>query len=158
MCGRINGYQYASPNGFHKDFGLESWYVDGVSLTHGPPGSREHVWTFVNEHFESDNEADCPCISGSSEQSNTVPSFVGNNYFCATGSITKIESVLASDNPLWDGVRCTGSNTCCQFNQPPLFCRTLPTATSDDLEVRICGDQESADENIYISNLELYVK
>ena len=67
----------------------------------------------------------------------TVPSFVGNSYFCATGSRDSPGNTVLYNNPLWDGVGYTGSNTCCQFNQPPWFCRTLPTATSDDLEVRI---------------------
>ena len=82
----------------------------------------------------------------------TVPSFVGNNYFCDTGSRIPQSGTIFSDNPLWDGVGCTGNNTCYQFNQPPWFCRTLPTATSDDLEVRICANQETSNENTYISN------
>ena len=48
VCGRINGYLSNSPNAFNSsvtgNINLDSWYVDGVSLTHGPPGSRTHVW------------------------------------------------------------------------------------------------------------------
>ena len=51
VCGRINGYQFHSPNAFNSSItgsiGLDSWYVDGVSLTYGPPGSRTHVWIFA---------------------------------------------------------------------------------------------------------------
>ena len=47
VCGRINGYQFDSTNAFWSsviaNIGLDSWYIDGVSLTHGPPGSRTHV-------------------------------------------------------------------------------------------------------------------
>ena len=165
VCGRINGYQYGPTNAFGPFLlygtGLNSWYVDGVSLTHGPPGSRTHVWTFANAQYERINpifRAGCPCMfSNYSEWPYTVPSFVGNNYFCATGSLLRQFGILYSDNPLWDGVGCTGSNTCCHFNQPPWFCRTLPTATSDDLEVRICANQDTIKENTYISNIELYV-
>jgi len=32
--------------------GLESGYVEGVSLTHGPPGNRKHIWTFASANFE----------------------------------------------------------------------------------------------------------
>ena len=46
----------------------------------------------------------------------TVPSFVGNNYFCATGFLTKPDTILLSDTLLWDSVGCTGNNTCCQLN------------------------------------------
>ena len=163
VCGRINGYQYGFTNAFlHDGTGLNGWYVDGVSLTHGPPGSRTHVWTFVNAWCETSSPNPyflCPCMfSNYSEWPYTVPSFVGNNYFCATGSHNKPTHTVLSDNPLWDGVGCTGNNTCCQFNQPPWFCRTLPTATSDDLEVRICANQLTRNENTYISNIELYVR
>ena len=97
-------------------------------------------------------------LSNLSEWPYTVPSYVGNNYFCATGTCTKPGLTLFSDNPLWDGVGCAGNNTCCQFNQSPWFNRTLPTATSDDLEVRICVNWYTSEENTYISNIELYVK
>ena len=165
VCGRIIGYQYHSPNAFKSSVTgnttLDSWYVDGVSLTHGPPGTRTHVWTFAIAYFETTAYLPwtCACmLSNYSEWSYTIPSFVGNNYFCATGSRDNPGSNLLTDNPLWDGVGCTGSNTCCQFNQPPSFCRTLPTTTSDDLEVRICADQDTGNENTYISKIELYVR
>ena len=166
VCGRINGYQFDSTNAFWssviENIGLDSWYVDGVSLTHGPLGSRTHVWTFANAWYVTTTsrfESGCPCmLSNYSEWPYTVPSFVGNNYFCATGSRDSPGKTVLYNNPLWDGVGCTGSNMCCQFNQPPWFCRTLPTATSDDLEVRICADQWTSNENTYISNIELYVK
>ena len=159
VCGRINGYQFLTPNAFNSsvagNIGLDSWYVDGVSLTHGPPGSRTHVWTFVNAYYETASSYGiCACMfSNYSEWPHTVPCFVGNNYFCATGSRGDPGNTALYNNPLWDGVGCTGNNTCCQFNQPPWFCRTLPTATSDDLEVRICADQETSNENTYISNI-----
>ena len=164
VCGRITGYQYGTTDAFKSFVNLDSWYIDGVSLTHGPPGSRTHVWTFVSAWSETSpySYAICPCMfSNYSEWPYTVPTFVGNNYFCATGSHNNPyrNFIVFSDNPLWDGVGCTGNNTCCQFNQPPWFCRTLPTATSDDLEVRICADENTEyNENTYISNIELYVR
>ena len=163
VCGRINGYQYDSTNAFSssvtRNIGLDSLYVDGVSLTHGLPGSRTHVWTFVNAWYETSSARNiCPCmLSNYSEWPYTVPSFVGNNYFCAAGSHYRPRGVVYN-NPLWDGVGCTGSNTCCQFNQPPWFCRTLPTATTDDIEVRICANLLTDNENTYISNIELYLR
>ena len=165
VCGRINGYQYGTPNAFYpsviRSINLDKWYVDGVSLTHGPPGSRTHVWTFANAYSETTTVLTwkCACmLSNPSEWPYAVPSFVGNDYFCATGSRDIPSNTVLSNNLLWDGVGCTGSNTCCQFNQPPWFCRTLPAATSDDLEVRICADESTSNENTYISNIELYVR
>ncbi len=164
ICGQIIGYQFSSPNAFHSSINgnasLESWYIDGVSLTHGPPGSRTHVWSFVNAYYENiGSNWKCPCmLSNSSLWPYSVPAFVGNNYFCATGSRNSPGNILLTDNPLWDGEGCTGVNTCCQFNHPPWFCRTLPEPTTEDLEVRICADQKTSNENIYISNIELFVR
>lgn len=168
VCGRINGYQFASPNGLNatltKNIGLESYYLDGISLTRGAPGAREHVWSFVNAYYEltpghTTAEWVCPCMySNSSDWPYTVPSFIGNNYFCATGNRGGTATGLFTDDPLWDGAGCRGTSTCCQFNQPPWFCTSLPTATTADLEVRICGDQESINDQEYISLIDLYVK
>jgi len=50
MCGRVIGYQYHSADAFAQDLGpqtIEGPYADGVSLTHGLPGTRQHIWTFA---------------------------------------------------------------------------------------------------------------
>ena len=166
VSGRIIGYQYGFVHAFYSSIfsnpGIDSWYIDGVSLTHGAPGSRTHVWSFVNAWGESASaSAICACMfSNYSKWRYTVPDFVGNNYFCATGINQYYNSLYAIliHNPLWDGEGCTGSNTCCQFNHPPWFHRTLPAATTDDLEVRICASSRTSYENTFISHIELYVK
>ena len=167
VSGRITGYQYGFTPGFLSSFqtnppGIDSWYINGVSLTHGAPGSRTHVWSFVNAFTETTSaNGVCACMfSNYSEWPFNVPNFVGNNYFCATGHNQYFSShnSILFHNPLWDGEGCTGSNTCCQFNQPPWFYRTLPAATTDDLEVRICGCCRTSFTNIFISRIELYVK
>jgi len=174
VCGRITGYQYGFPSAFHtssliRNPGLDSWYIDGVSLTHGTTSSRTHVWSFVNAWTErASYSAVCPCmLSNHSKWPYTVPDFVGEYYFCATGNNDEIpytHNHILSHNPLWDGEGCTGSNTCCQFNQPPWFYRSLPAATTDDLEMRICASSGTIVRsglsyvNIFISHFEFYVK
>ncbi len=37
------------------------------------------------------------------------------------------------------------------------FCATLPQMTADDLEIRLCRDSDSNDEDIIISLIEIYV-
>ena len=99
-------------------------------------------------------------FSNYSEWPYTVPDVVGNNYFGATGHNQYFSSydVVLLHNPLWYGEGCTGSNTCCQFNQPLWFHRTLPAVTIGDFEVRICASSQSSYENIFKSHIELYVK
>ena len=48
MCGRIEGYQFGAAGAFYRGVkGIDSYYVDGVSLTHGGAGRRQHIWTFA---------------------------------------------------------------------------------------------------------------
>ena len=36
--------------------GIDSYYVDGVSLTYGGAGSRQHIWTFAAGITESQTD------------------------------------------------------------------------------------------------------
>ena len=160
VCGRVNAYQKGSVNGFYPGFysgrGLEEEYVDGVSLTHGAPGSRQHIWTFVASGTSSVNS--CPCTS-TAPWPYQVPSFIGDKYFCETGNHGSLHSSgVATDDPLWDGSGCGSGSSCCEFNNPPWFCATLPQPTTDDLELRICRDQDSSNEDIIMSLVEVHVK
>ena len=59
------------------------------------------------------------------------------------------------NDPLWDGQDCRGISVCeCTFNSPPRFCKQLPQATTDDIEVRLCTSQET---DIPLENLEIYI-
>jgi len=40
----------------------------------------------------------------------------------------------------------------------PWFCKQLPQATTDGLEVRICGDQHTLDEDTPVELIELYIR
>ena len=53
VCGRVLGYADYSPDAFFRPQTIEDRYVDGVSLTHGPPGARQHIWTFAAGLFET---------------------------------------------------------------------------------------------------------
>ena len=166
VCGRVIGYQYYSPDAFNiwgpepVPGTLEGFYVDGVSLTHGFPGARQHIWTFAGGNEESSPplhpRRSCPCA----DNSTLVPSFVGNDYFCESGA-THLTHTLYSNDPLWDGQGC-GAASCCELSYPPgvtppWFCKQLPQTTTDDIEVRICGDQDSGDEDTPLELIEIYV-
>ena len=168
VCGRVNAYQQGSPDAFHLDAGtssLEEAYVDGVSLTHGAAGSRKHIWTFAASVYETNNDYNpqwnCACTNTDKDWPYQVPSFVGNNsYFCDTGNAGPGFDLTTfySDDPLWDGAGCGSTNACCQFNTPPWFCKTLPESTTDDLELRICRNQRSSDEEVVVGFVNIYIK
>ena len=165
VCGRILGYQLSTPDAFRSSSrSIDTYYLDGVSLTHGSP--RQHIWSFAGG-LDEENSAPglptdtCPCVTGSANE-NLIPSFVGQNYFCETG-ITQWDGRITgtfwpNGDPLWDGQGCGPTSSCCTFNSPPWFNVTLPSPTTDDIEVRICGDQARGDEDTPIQLIELYVK
>ena len=69
-----------------KLYSIDQRYVYGVSLTHGQ-NPRKHVWTFVGAIDETSRDPTfkCPCINTNINPSSiTIPSFIGNDYFCDT--------------------------------------------------------------------------
>ena len=165
VCGRILAYQRGTPDAFNPfieggQTTIDSVYVDGVSLTHGPAGSRQHIWTFAAAPGEQHSNLRilCPCITSSWPYQ--VPAFIGSNYFCETGNPSSSIDITTfyPDDPLWDGEGCSSKSMCCQFNDPPWFQTELPQATRDGVELRLCRDETSADEDVIINLIEIYVK
>lgn len=68
--------------------GLENIYIDGISLTHGAAGSRQHIWSFVTAFVETGHHPmfSCACTDVTNTWPYQVPSFIGDNYFCDTGN------------------------------------------------------------------------
>ena len=167
VCGRVIAYQYGTPDAFANSASqtIENNYVDGMSLTHGSPGSRQHIWTFaagiVENNPSSHPSNSCPCADRAATRS-FVPSFVGNDYFCESGNPTSTyPSILYANDPLWDGQGC-GAASCCELSYPPgvtppWFCKQLPQTTSDDIEVRLCGDEGNTNEDTPVELIELYI-
>ena len=140
VCGRIHAYYHGDPDGFaifttlrRASRNIDGNYMDGVSLTYGM-GPRKHIWSFSATVGQS-----CSSCQNS-------PSFVESHYFC--------EFVTANPNTcptyeLWNG-----GNSC---NDGDTFYRNLNISTSEDLEMRVCRDQDSNDEDILLSYVELFV-
>ena len=109
---------------------IDTNYLDGVSLTHGSP--REHIWSFAAalDEVGTHPSQNCPCINRDRASLATrPPAFVGNDYFCDTGSGCPFDlRTLHSDDPLWDGAGCGPLNDCCTFNNPP--CMVLQAAAT----------------------------
>ena len=132
---------------------IDGQYVDGVSVTSGSP--RKHVWTFaigisVDENRPSWN---CPCAEHPGPQ---PPSFVGNDYYCESGSYGWPGRWLTTHR-LWDG-HCSSKSKCC-FQQPtPYFAKSLRVTTTDDLEVRLCANEGIGNENVGLERMVLYVR
>ena len=100
------------------------------------------MWTFAVAN--SDNPAEntntgCPCLNSTFR--GVVPNFIGEDYYCETGSTTRAQRCYYFNNPLWDGEGCEGENECCDRGGP-WFCKQLPQPTQDDIEMRVCTNSE----------------
>ena len=159
VCGRIIGYQIGATNAFLRSpqSSIDSYYVDGVSLTHGSP--RQHIWTFAAARSEDDTHlvSNCPCNINSGADPMNRPAFMGSDYFCDTGTDRVVGGFFGAD-PLWDGAGCGSTSTCCSFNTPPWFYKQLPLPTTDDIEMRVCRNENASDEDIAIEMVEIYVQ
>ena len=164
VCGRIVGWQIGRTVGFlgvtQLGQGIDGFYVSGISITYGGP-PREHIWSLAGTLFETDTYVPrlCPC-SNTGVSGVTVPSFVGNDYFCETGQESSyLDGLFYEDaDPLWDGEGCGSTSTCCEFNNPPWFCKQLPQPTTEDIEVRICQGAGVQYVDTPIEHIELYIR
>ena len=158
VCGRIIGYQYASPNGATHDNptaanAINEPYLDGVSITYGRP--RKHIWSFFGMFTP------WRCCEEKHLNNTEFLGFVGNNSFCDTGNIDNADwqETLFTNHTLWDGVAgCVNSATCCHSSAGPWFQTTLAAPTVSDIEVRICSDQHTDNEDTPLELVEIYVK
>jgi len=163
VCGRIIAYQYYqtdafAPYHFNRAVTIDGTYIDGVSITHGHH-PRKHVWSFASTLDETRANYDvCPCTKTDVAFTGVVPPFVGQDYFCDTGSRYHYQDRIYSHDPLWDGSGCGSTSTCCRFNSPPWFCKQLSQPTTDDIELRLCSDESANVEDALIELVELYVQ
>ena len=153
ICGQAVGYQYSSMDGFHGPNDINSYYVDGMSITYGSP--RKHVWTYAVGVSDDGNKSayNCPCAKYPGP---APPSFVRDHYYCESGNTGAYEPVLYSSDPLWDGAGCGAGNNCCSQPGMPWFCRTLPQEVEEDIEVRICANENN--EDLYLELLTIYIQ
>ena len=155
VCGKAVGYQFGTPDGVNPHLNdINLVYMDGVSITRGSP--RQHIWSLmVGVHAHKQYGDNCPCAGGT-----PLPAFVGNNYFCESGNPTDSWAVVFYPNdPLWDGQGCDAAEAgCCSDPRLPWFNRTLAEPTTDFLEMRICTNEGTQNEDIKLSNYEIYVK
>ena len=158
LCGKVIGYQDGSTDGaaaYHFSKDINSAYIDGISLTHGNP--RKHIWSLVSGHSDV-SLSYCPCGSNNPK---SVPSFVGSHYYCEAGCHQSYPSAnaLYTSDPLWDGKGCRNSETsCCKRALIPWFYRSFGYSTTDNIEMRLCCDEATDNEDVPIKEYEIYIK
>ena len=99
----------------------------------------------------------CPCNKGNPA---VAPPYVGSDYYCETGDNDKTccDATLYSNDPLWDGQQCPGEEApCCTHPNMPWFNKTLSETTTEDIELRVCGDEPTTIEDTPLQVIELFV-
>ena len=91
------------------------------------------------------------------------PSFVGSDYYCesgiSAGAGNPLLSILMTHCGPRDGEDYNGlEGTCCEPPNLPWFCKELPESTNDNLEFRICGDENLSNEDTPIDLFQLYIQ
>ena len=133
VCGRATGYRTGTADAFGRELmNINAAYVDGLSITHGHP--RKHIWTFGADYR--------------SRPFTYVP-FIGQDFFLENSGSSHYQR-------LWDGVGCHSSGYCSKSGQP-WFCRQFPVRTTDNIELRVCRDEDRGNEDVGIEQLELYI-
>ena len=170
VCGRIRGYQVGSTSAFRpaSSQGIDSYYVDGVSLTHGGAGSRQHIWTFAAGL--SENTTTCtvlPVLSVALVIPQTVEVSRASHSLAMITSVRVVSTQPGMASMLYFILMMSSGmvrtvqpsiSTCCQFNNPPWFTKNLTNATTDDIELRICAENQYGYEDVAIELVELYVQ
>ena len=163
VCGQLRGYQYYTPDAFELlSKGIDSYYVDGVSITYGQ-NPRTHIWTYAAGLTEDRVDVHaCPCNTGYAGGKNVALPFINNHYYCESGldSGKQWTNVLYANDTLWDGKNCDSNEaSCCTNSKMPWFYRVLDDMTQEDIELRVCSNGGvSNDEDVPLDIIELYVR
>ena len=157
VCGRVIGYQVGTPDAFsYRYYFQNTFYLDGIVISHGI--RRDIIWSYVAGQTESQSSrsrSKCPCTSGG----RTPPQSVREKYYCESGNpnTNAMQDTFYASDKLWDGEQCEG--TCCTGTKfPPWFSVQLSAPTNDSIEVHICCDESTSDEDTPVELLELYVQ
>ena len=162
VCGRVLAYQFSTPNAFFAfqydpTLSIDEAYLDGVSITYGS-SPRQHIWSFAAGISRSRTDhSSCPCGSPRLLNTSSVPSFVGQSYFCESGNpgVQAMDGQLFCEDPLWDGIGCV-DEACCGGGG--WFCMDLENTVTDDIEVRLCGNENVLNEDTPIQSIHLYIQ
>ncbi|XP_065179064.1 uncharacterized protein LOC135809607 [Sycon ciliatum] len=151
VMGYAMTYRAGSLDAFWNIEGLNinAAYADGVSITQGSP--REHVWTYAAgfSPTHSHTNVRCPCYGG-----DAPAAFVGNHYYCGSTELAYHQY----RNAFTGSGACSDTGVCCQGETPLWFHRSLATSSDASLEIRLCSDEQTDNEDVGLERAELYVR
>ena len=168
VCGMVEGYQYGSMDSFQHSKAsatADNLYAEGIIVVHGT-SPRRHLWTYVvglnaNPLPDYYLANQCPCTAAGS--TSTLPTFLGNDYYCDSGNPSRNSHTLTELYPdrLWDnsGPSCVSGSTCCDNPNQPWFKKKLTQPSNEDVEMRWCaGSAPDSNEDTATTRVELYIR
>ena len=141
VCGQAVGYATGSPDAFNRHgrnaSGIDNAYLDGVSVTHGP----RHA-AYLEFH-----------------------SWLATTWQDHLSSTVLVTTRIALKPPCLPSLETTIFVTATTAPHPAVPSTLLPcsmwlspcTSTSDDIEVRLCADENVRNEGTHLRLLKLYV-
>ena len=164
VCGQLRGYQFRASDAFRSydnnpSLGLSDTYVDGASITYDT-ATPKHIWTYVTGlSLEREICRPCMCPCNTNNNNDSVPPYVGSDYYCETGyNAAGVPNGFFPNDPLWDGQRCDGVEApCCTHPNMPWFTKILGETTTEDIQLRLCNDEGVGDEETLLQLIDLYV-
>ena len=87
---------------------------------------------------------------------------LGMIIFCEAGldARSNWKSILYTSDPLWDGKQCGSfEQNCCNIPSLPWFHKVLSSnTTTDDIELRVCCDEKTDNEDVPLNFYEIFIK
>ena len=130
ICGIVQAFWFGSPDGFTGSERSSTTINDNyVDGISLTYGTSSRTHIWTLIADEAGSNQDCP---------HRVPEYVGNHYSCLNNEFS-----------------CTSSSSSCYSP----FLRLLQQPVTEDIELRLCRDQNrlTNNEGIYLGNLEIYV-
>ena len=115
------------------------------------------MWTYAvgARDDEDSGRYGCPCAA---VPGTPAHAFVGNDYYCESGTTGARLSIVYTNDPLWDGDGCVhANNNCCTNPSMPWFFRQFSMLQNEKIEARLCRDESYINEATLIDQLKLYI-
>jgi len=142
VLGSFRARQYHTMDAFgqdRSDYSVEEMYVDGISVTVGAPGSREHLFTLaVGITTQNETSYACPSQTGPAAQS-----FVGSDYLCDSGNTDSSWTNIWYARDIFVG---------------QWFEVDRGVSSTEEVEARLMSNQDSNNEDVGVEWMELYVR
>ena len=161
ICGYARGYQKGRVFAFIKSYPLTSHYLSGVSFQRFDASSstkkRKHIWSYGCGKVDIiAGDGECPCNKGSK---NSLPGYVGNNYYCESGTSTSPKSAdFFLQDPLWDGKGFNNLEVPCRKDMMPYFKRIYDSAITDHITMKLCRPGGANFLDVYLEGYGVFVK